>query len=90
MSPSKYDTESSPTGSPKERTFEQALSELEERVRLIDKGDLPLDDALRKFEEGVALIQECHEKLDTAERRIVELTEGPSGVQEKELAPPSR
>ena len=62
------------------RTFEAVLRELEERVRKLDGGDLPLDDALRTFEEGVSLVRECQELLDTAERRIVELTETPEGV----------
>ena len=60
-----------------ERSFEQALGELEQRVRSLDAGELPLEEALKRFEEGVALVQECHEKLDVAERRIVELTAAP-------------
>lgn len=67
------------------RTFESALRELEDRVRKLDGGDLPLEDALRLFEEGVGLVRECQELLDTAERRIVELSDAPSGVAEREL-----
>lgn len=65
-----------------ERTFEQSLKELENRVVSLEKGELPLEDALRLFEEGVALVRECHEKLDAAEARILALTAGPDGVQE--------
>lgn len=69
------------------RSFEVVLRELEERVRKLDSGDLPLDDALRFFEEGVGLVRECQELLDSAERRIVELTETPEGiVQERSLS----
>ena len=66
-----------------ERSFEQALLDLERRVQRLDSGELPLEDALKQFEEGVALVQECHEKLDVAERRIMELTEGAAGPQER-------
>jgi len=62
------------------RTFEAVLQELEERVRKLDGGDLPLDEAIRLFEDGVGLVRECQELLDSAERRIVELSETPEGV----------
>lgn len=68
------------------RTFERALQELEDRVRKLDSGDLPLEDALRSFEEGIGLVRECQELLDQADRRIVELTETPQGVVEREQA----
>ena len=59
------------------RSFEESLSELEARVRSLEAGDLPLEDALRIFEEGISLTRECHEKLDAADQRLVELTRGP-------------
>ena len=65
-----------------DRSFEQALKELETRVVHLEKGELPLEDALRLFEEGVALVRECHEKLDAAEARIVALTSTAEGVSE--------
>jgi exodeoxyribonuclease VII small subunit len=74
-----------PTIQPAERSFEQALVDLEQRVKMLDSGDLPLEQALSLFEEGVALVQECHDKLDLAERRIAELTESASGPQERPL-----
>ena len=56
------------------RSFEEALGELEGRVRRLDSGDLPLEQALKLFEEGISLVRECQALLDGAERRIVELT----------------
>ena len=61
-----------------ERSFEKSLEDLEQRVRRLDSGDLPLEDSLRIFEEGVALVRECQELLDRAEQRIIELTTNPS------------
>ena len=56
------------------RSFELELRELEARVQKLESGELPLDDALRLFEEGVGLVRECHERLDTADARIVTLS----------------
>lgn len=68
------------------RTFEQTLAELEDRVRKLEAGDQPLEDALRIFEEGIALTRECHERLDEADRRIAELSQPPDGeIREREL-----
>ncbi|MCB9742055.1 MAG: exodeoxyribonuclease VII small subunit [Alphaproteobacteria bacterium] len=68
------------------RSFEDTLRELEDRVRRLEAGDQALEDALKLFEEGIALTRECHERLDAADRRIAELSEGPDGeVREREL-----
>ena len=71
------------------RSFELVLADLEERVRRLDGGDLPLETALREFEEGVALVRECQELLDGAERRIVELTGAPGSIVELDTDPPA-
>lgn len=65
--------------------FEKGLAALEERVRLLEGGDLPLEDALRLYEEGVELARGCHEALDAAEKRLVALSRGPAGLEESEL-----
>ena len=76
------DDHSSEAAAPR-RSFEETLGELEEHVRRLDSGELPLEDALTLFEHGVGLVRECTELLDQAERRIVELSEGPEGVVER-------
>ncbi len=62
-----------------ERSFEESLVALEERVRKLEAGEIPLEDALEIFEQGIELTRECHEKLDAAEGRIVELTRDEEG-----------
>jgi exodeoxyribonuclease VII small subunit len=54
----------------KEKTFEEALHELEEIVNRLEQGDLPLEEALTLFEEGVRLSRSCHIKLDEAQKRV--------------------
>ncbi len=53
-----------------EMTFEQALNELEAIVRLMEEGNLDLDEALAKFEKGTALAGVCTQKLAQAEKKI--------------------
>ncbi len=69
--------------------FEESLSELERRVRRLESGDVPLDEALRLFEEGVSLARTCHEQLEAAEKRVAALVRGPAGIGEQPLPEPS-
>lgn len=50
--------------------FEEAMKKLEDIVRKMEAGDLPLDEALKSFEEGVKLIRSCQDKLEEAQRRV--------------------
>ena len=62
-----------------ELSFEKALSELEEIVRKLEKGELTLDDSIRHFQKGVELTKYCNKVLDEAERSITMLLEGEDG-----------
>jgi exodeoxyribonuclease VII small subunit len=50
--------------------FEQALGELEELVERLERGDLPLDEALQAFERGVALTRHCQACLQAAQQKV--------------------
>ncbi len=63
--------------SDKKENFEQMLTRLDEIVRHLEKGDLPLDDSLSLFEEGTGLIRRCGAMLDEAEQKVVKLKKGP-------------
>jgi exodeoxyribonuclease VII small subunit len=52
------------------RTFEASLEALEQIVRELERGDLPLEKSLELFEQGIRLSRECQERLNQAERRI--------------------
>ena len=68
--------------------FEASLTELEKRVRRLEQGDVPLEEALRLFEEGVSLARSCHEQLEAAEKRVSALTRGAQGIDERPLSEP--
>lgn len=54
-------------------TFEQSFAKLEETVRALESGKLPLDDAMRLFEQGMALAKRCNELLTAAELKVTRL-----------------
>lgn len=51
-------------------TFEQAFAELEESVRTLERGDLPLEESLALFERGQELSAYCAKLLDEAELKV--------------------
>ncbi len=54
--------------------FEQSISELEEIVRLLEKGELTLEESLKHFEKGIGLARKCQDVLNQAEQKIEILT----------------
>lgn len=52
------------------KSFEASLEALEQIVRDLEQGDLPLEKSLELFEQGIRLSRECQERLSQAERRI--------------------
>jgi len=63
----------------KKLSFEDSLARLEEIVRHLEKGDMPLNDSLTLFEEGTGLIKSCSAMLDEAEQKVVQLKKGADG-----------
>jgi exodeoxyribonuclease VII small subunit len=59
--------------------FEESMLRLEEIVRLLEKGDAPLEDAIRLFEEGTKLAKSCDDMLNEAEKKVVVLSKGADG-----------
>lgn len=60
-------------------TFENSMQRLDGIVKLLEKGDAPLDELLGLFEEGTALIRSCGKMLDDAEQKVVKLRKGENG-----------
>lgn len=59
--------------------FEKAMSRLEEIIRILERGELGLDESIRIFREGSELYRMCREKLTSAEGEIKMLLEGLDG-----------
>lgn len=50
--------------------FEECLQRLEVIVQQLERGDLPLEQALKLFEEGVGLSDACRRELAEAEGKV--------------------
>ena len=54
----------------KEKTFEEALEELESIVKELEMGNAPLDEAIKKYTLAMNLAKICNEKLDNATKSV--------------------
>lgn len=64
----------------KSQSFEASVTRLDEIVREMENGDVPLEDALKLFEEGTRLVASCTKLLDEAELKVVQLTKSADGT----------
>lgn len=60
-------------------TFEEALKELESIVRLLERGEAQLEQAITYYERGMVLKNFLETKLKEAELKVEKVIEGPSG-----------
>jgi exodeoxyribonuclease VII small subunit len=54
----------------KEISFEEALARLEQIVKALEGGNVPLEDLIKLFDEGTGLVKLCTERLDKAEEKV--------------------
>ena len=54
-------------------TFEQAMTRLDDTVRALEAGDLPLDEAVRLYERGMKLARLSSEMLAAAELKVTQI-----------------
>ncbi len=62
-----------------EMTFEDALRALEDVVKRLESGEVPLDESISLYEQGEKLRQHCQARLDSAQARIEKIVAGPDG-----------
>ena len=51
-------------------TYEQALEKLDEQLKLLEDGNLGLEEALKAVDEARVYLQICTERLEAARRKI--------------------
>lgn len=54
----------------KKPDFEKSIAELEDVVKQLEKGELPLEDCLKFYEKGINLARKCQDVLTQAEQKI--------------------
>ena len=60
-------------------SFEDALRALEDVVRMLESGEVPLDESITLYERGEDLRKLCQARLDAASARIEKIVAGPGG-----------
>ncbi|MBC7662534.1 MAG: exodeoxyribonuclease VII small subunit [Caulobacter sp.] len=57
-------------------SFEDAQAELDELVRAMETGQMPLDGLLSAYKRGARLLEFCRSRLDAVEEQVKVLEEG--------------
>ena len=70
--------------SQKKPTFEENMQRLEQIVRAMERGEVPLEESLKLFQEGTELVRTCGKLLDEAELQVKKIIAGPDGQPHEE------
>ena len=60
-------------------TFESNMQRLEQIVRAMERGDVPLEESLKLFQEGTELVRRCSQLLDEAQMQVQVVMTAPDG-----------
>lgn len=60
-------------------TFEEAMKQLEDVVRRLEQGDVPLEESIELYKKGTELSAFCATKLQEAEKQLVQFIDQDSG-----------
>ena len=71
----------------KNKTFEENMQRLEQIVRAMERGDVPLEESLKLFQEGTQLVRTCGKLLDDAEMQVKVVMAGSDGTPTEEDFP---
>ncbi len=58
-------------------TFEESMERLDEIVKRLESGDVPLEESMKLFEEGTKLAAKCSALLENAQLKVTKLMKGP-------------
>ncbi|MCI7097202.1 MAG: exodeoxyribonuclease VII small subunit [Clostridiales bacterium] len=61
------------------QSFESAMGRLEQIVRSLEQGNVPLEESLKLFREGTELVRSCTKQLDDAQLQIQKVMTGADG-----------
>ena len=64
---------------PENMTFEASMVRLEQIVRIMERGDAPLEESLKLFQEGTELVHSCQKLLDDAQMQVKMIMTAPDG-----------
>jgi len=58
-----------------EKTFDESLKELEGIVENLEKGDVPLEEALDQFQEGIKISRSLKKTLNNADQLLTKIVD---------------
>ena len=61
------------------KSFEENMQRLEQIVRAMERGDVPLEESLKLFQEGTELVRSCGKLLDEAELQVKKIMTAADG-----------
>ena len=61
------------------QSFENNMQRLEQIVRAMERGDVPLEESLKLFREGTELVRSCNQLLDNAQLQVKKIMTAPDG-----------
>lgn len=61
------------------KSYEEAILELEAIVKMLERGEISLEESLEAFQSGIELTKHCNKKLDEMEKKITILLENEKG-----------
>ncbi|GIO83649.1 exodeoxyribonuclease 7 small subunit [Paenibacillus faecis] len=70
-----------------ELNFEEAMNRLEDIVSQLERGDVPLEQAIELFQNGMRLSQLCGQKLSQVERKIEMIVDQEGEIGKKPFQP---
>lgn len=66
------------------KTFEESMQRLEQIVRAMERGDVPLEESLKLFQEGTELVRSCNQLLENAQLQVKKIVTAPDGTPAEE------
>ena len=68
-------------------SFETNMQRLEQIVRAMERGDVPLEESLNLFQEGTELVRSCNQLLEHAQLQVKKIMTNPDGSPAEEEFP---
>jgi len=67
-------------------SFDEALLQLEQVVKQLESGDLPLEKSIELYKQGMILSNDCHQKLQKIEGEVAQLVNASGAISDFEVS----
>lgn len=58
----------------KTHSLEENFERLEQVIGILEKDDVPLEEAFRAYSQGMSIIKLCNDEIDRVEKQVLKLT----------------